>query len=352
MGEMRGHFLHRDQVGFGAELARGLDHLRKAARRMQHQLVRQHHRERRVAEGVGGGPRRVAEPERRLLPRETHGAGFGLVAGQNLHLGLLAAGGERGVEFEHPVEMVLDHPLVAAGDKNEMLDPGLPGLVDHILDARLGDDGQHFLRHRLGGGQDPGAETGNRKNGFADFHGGRAALKSVRKGAFDRALVAGLPPGTKTLVWSATDREAHRNSGLRYPVPGPAAAGQETTTQISPLLSDWKPGRGLLKRDMPGQRGVDMTGRTKQLASRRTAAAMIAAALLLSGEACAQPSSGGPLSFFDNIFTGTLSKGSQAAPSPQRPAASAQGRAAPAASNPAPPWSSEDGAPGHPLVDP
>src|SRR5258705_7520705 len=93
-----------------------------------------------------------------------------------------------------------------------------------------------------------------------------------------------------------------------------------------------------------------MTRRTRQLASRRTAAAMIAAALLLSGEACAQPSSGGPLSFFDNIFTGSLSKGSQSAASPQRPGATAQAQATPATSNPAPPWSREDGAPGHPFM--
>jgi membrane-bound lytic murein transglycosylase B len=93
-----------------------------------------------------------------------------------------------------------------------------------------------------------------------------------------------------------------------------------------------------------------MTGRMKHLASRRTAAAMIAAALLLSGEACAQPSSGGPLSFFDSIFTGSHSKGSQAAPSPQRPGATAQAQAAPPASSPAPPWSGEDGASGHPLM--
>ena len=77
---------------------------------------------------------------------------------------------------------------------------------------------------------------------------------------------------------------------------------------------------------------------------------MIAAALLLSGEACAQPSSGGPLSLFDGTFTGSFSKGSQAAPSPQRPATSAQAQAAPAASSAAPPWSGEDGASGHPLM--
>src|SRR5947207_10648360 len=93
-----------------------------------------------------------------------------------------------------------------------------------------------------------------------------------------------------------------------------------------------------------------MTRRTKQSASSRTGAAMIAAALLLSGEACAQPSSGGPSSLFDSIFTGSLSKGSRATPSPQRPGTSAQAQAAPAASSAAPPWSGEDGASGHPLM--
>jgi len=77
---------------------------------------------------------------------------------------------------------------------------------------------------------------------------------------------------------------------------------------------------------------------------------MIAAALLLSGEACAQPSSGGPLGFFDNIFSGSPLKGSQAAPSSQRPGASAQAQPVPAASSAAPPWSGEDGASGHPLM--
>ena len=124
----------------------------------------------------------MAEAERRLLPREADGAGFGLVARQDFDLGLLAARGERGVEFVHPVEMILDHALVAAGDEDEMLDAGFPGLVDHILDQRLVDDGEHFLRHRLGGGQDAGAEAGDRKHGFADFHGVSWCLeRSLRK---------------------------------------------------------------------------------------------------------------------------------------------------------------------------
>src|SRR6202022_1721225 len=53
------------------------------------------------------------------------------------------------------------------------------------------------------------------------------------------------------------------------------------------------------------------------------------------------------LSFFDNIFTGSISKGSQTAPSPGTPA---QAQSAPAGSGAAPPWSGEDGASGHPLM--
>jgi lytic murein transglycosylase len=84
---------------------------------------------------------------------------------------------------------------------------------------------------------------------------------------------------------------------------------------------------------------------TGPVRSRSKAAVAIAlAAALWSGDASAQ-SSGGPLSFFDNIFTGSISKGSQTAP----PGTSTQAQAAPAGSG-APPWSGEDGASGHPLM--
>jgi hypothetical protein len=58
-----------------------------------------------------------------------------------------------------------------------MLDAGFLGLIHHVLDQGLVDDGQHFLRHRLGGGQDAGAEAGDRKYGFTDFHGISGALE-------------------------------------------------------------------------------------------------------------------------------------------------------------------------------
>src|SRR5712692_10222721 len=94
-----------------------------------------------------------------------------------------------------------------------------------------------------------------------------------------------------------------------------------------------------------------MTRRTGSLAKARTAAAIIAAALLVCGEARAQSSSGGgPLGFLDNIFTGSLSKGSQTAPPGPRPGTSAQAQGTPAASSAPLPWSGEDGASGHPLM--
>ena len=64
--------------------------------------------------------------------------------------------------------MILDHRLAPSGDEDEMLDAGRLRLVDDVLHHRPVDDRQHFLRHRLGGGQEPRAETGDGKDGFAD----------------------------------------------------------------------------------------------------------------------------------------------------------------------------------------
>lgn len=83
--------------------------------------------------------------------------------------------------------------------------------------------------------------------------------------------------------------------------------------------------------------------------SRAAAAAALGLALY-SSDASAQSSSGGPLSLFDRIFTGSTAKGNQAAPSATQPDSLAQSPAAPVASGAAPPWSGEDGASGHPLM--
>ena len=59
-------------------------------------------------------------------------------------------------------------PLLRPVTKMKCSMPGLPRLVDHVLEHRPVDDGQHLLRDRLGGGQKAGAEAGDGKNGFAD----------------------------------------------------------------------------------------------------------------------------------------------------------------------------------------
>ena len=75
------------------------------------------------------------------------------------------------------VEMVFDDGLVAAGDEDEMLDTGFARLIDGELDHRPVDDGQHFLGHGFGGGEETGPEPGHRENGLADA---RMGLTSIR----------------------------------------------------------------------------------------------------------------------------------------------------------------------------
>ncbi len=64
--------------------------------------------------------------------------------------------------------MILDHTLVASGDKDEVFDTGSLGLVDHMLNDGLVDDRQHFLRQGFCGGKEAGAKSRDRQDGFAN----------------------------------------------------------------------------------------------------------------------------------------------------------------------------------------
>ena len=54
------------------------------------------------------------------------------------------------LELEVAVEVVLEGPLVAAGDDQDVVDAGGDRLLDHVLDRRAVDDRQHLLRLCLG----------------------------------------------------------------------------------------------------------------------------------------------------------------------------------------------------------
>ena len=59
-------------------------------------------------------------------------------------------------------------PLLRPGDEDEMLDAGLAGFVDDVLDQRPVDHRQHLLGHGFGGGQEPGTKPGHGKHSFAN----------------------------------------------------------------------------------------------------------------------------------------------------------------------------------------
>ena len=113
----------------------------------------------------------MAKPEGGLLAGETRLTRLRQVTVERFQLALLAAHFQRVLEFKLAVEMVFDDALVAARHEDEELDAGSTRLVHHMLDDRPVDDGQHFLGHRLGGGQEPGAEAGDGEHGLADLGG-------------------------------------------------------------------------------------------------------------------------------------------------------------------------------------
>ena len=171
MNALARHFLDGDNVRALDAPAR-LDHLLETPGIVLHQHVREQQRERLVPHQLARAPHGVSETERQLLTGEACGAGHRQVARQRLEIRMPLALDQCVLEFELPVEVILDHALVAAGDEDEMLDAGLARLVNDVLDQRPIEHRQHFLGHRLGRGEEPGAQPGHGKNGFADgFHG-------------------------------------------------------------------------------------------------------------------------------------------------------------------------------------
>ena len=75
---------------------------------------------------------------------------------------------EQVLELVRQVEVVLDRPLLAGGDDDDLLDPGRDGLLDRVLDDRLVDQRQHLFGLRLRRGQEAGPPAGGREDGFSN----------------------------------------------------------------------------------------------------------------------------------------------------------------------------------------
>ena len=74
------------------------------------------------------------------------------------------------LEFVADVEMVFDRLLAASGDDQDLVAPRGHGLFHAVLNDRLVDQRQHFLRLSFGGGQETRAQSGSGENGFTNFH--------------------------------------------------------------------------------------------------------------------------------------------------------------------------------------
>ncbi len=110
----------------------------------------------------------MAEPKRFPLPRV---ADLHHVADLSNHLGLIffASLFQKTFKRGSRIEVIFDGILALAGDDDDVLDAGGDALFDDILNLRLVDNGEHFFRLRLGGGQETRAESSGREDRLADF---------------------------------------------------------------------------------------------------------------------------------------------------------------------------------------
>src|SRR5580704_6457672 len=167
---LRRHLLDGDDVG-ALDFACRSDHLRETAWIVLHQHIRQKKREGLMPDELARAPHRMPQPERQLLAGKARRARSRQIPRQEIEIVMTLAFGERVLQLELAVEMILDDGLVAAGDEDEMLDPRLSGLVHDMLNQRPVHDRQHLLRHGLGCGQKSRPQARDREDGFSDgFH--------------------------------------------------------------------------------------------------------------------------------------------------------------------------------------
>src|SRR5262249_55343686 len=112
----------RDRDVIAAVQSVGLHHVAQAWSRAEVEHVGKQQGEWLVADDLARAPNCVAKPVRGLLPRKARLSGTRQVSHQRSELLALAAFRQRLLQFVLAVKMVFDGRLVAARDKDEMLD--------------------------------------------------------------------------------------------------------------------------------------------------------------------------------------------------------------------------------------
>ena len=113
---------------------------------------------------------RVTETVRIALAHEVHGGEVGDPP-HGAELFVLAGRVERVLELDAAIEVVFDRVLAPPGDDEDVVDPCTHRLLYDVLDRGRVDDRQHLLRHRLGRGEEAGAEPGGGDHGVVDRPG-------------------------------------------------------------------------------------------------------------------------------------------------------------------------------------
>ena len=144
-------------------------HLSQARRRPVDEIVREVHEERLVADDRLRTPHRVTETERRRLPDVDAARPRRHDVLQRLQQVDLALRFERLLQLVVGVEVIFDRALRAAGDEDQLAGARSERLLRGVLDQRLVDDGQHFLRAGLGRRQEARAAPCHRKHRRSDL---------------------------------------------------------------------------------------------------------------------------------------------------------------------------------------
>ena len=169
IGFLRGHILN-GQHAAAAHFAASANQLTQSRLLGVNQVIGQNHAERFVAHHRSGAEYSMSQTERFGLTNEDEIDATRRHGMHQIQKFVLALGREIGFQFRALVEVIFNGTLVAARDKDHVGNAGSSSFFHGILDERLIDYRQHFLGHCLSGGQEAGAQTGNREysltNGF------------------------------------------------------------------------------------------------------------------------------------------------------------------------------------------
>ena len=113
----------------------------------------------------------MSQPLGLHLAGEAHLAGRGQLGVHHFEDLDLALGQQLGLKLDLVIEIVLDGALGAAGDEDDVFDPGFAGFFHDIGQNRPIDDVQQFLGRGLGAGKNAGAEARDGQNGLAQTRG-------------------------------------------------------------------------------------------------------------------------------------------------------------------------------------